>query len=90
MGSTGGEFVHSAGYIAAMGLGFTNDQGKSNLFWLQRRDVQGKYDIKQFGDFLPWQGDPAFMPPDTPTPTLTPSRTPISTYTRYPTSTTQP
>ena len=90
MGSTGGEYVHSAGYIAAMGLGFTSDQGKSNLFWLQRRDVQGKYDIKQFGAFLPWQGDPAFMPPDTPTPTPTASRTPIPTYTQYPTKTPPP
>ena len=90
MGSTGGEYVHTAGYIAAMGLGFTNDQGKSNLFWLQRRDVQGKYDIKRFASFLPWQGDLAFMPPDTPTPTPTASRTPIPTYTQYPTSTTQP
>jgi hypothetical protein len=90
MGSNGGEYVHSAGYIVAMGLGFTSDQGKSNLFWLQRRDVQGKYDIKQFGAFLPWQGDPAFMPPDTPTPTPTASRTPIPTYTQYPTKTPQP
>jgi len=90
MGSTGGEYVHAARYIAAMGLGFTNDQGKSNLFWLQRRDVQGKYDIKQFAAFLPWQGDSAYLPADTPTPTPTASRTPIPTYTQYPTSTTQP
>jgi peptidoglycan/xylan/chitin deacetylase (PgdA/CDA1 family) len=90
MGSNGGEFVHAAGYIAAMGLGFTNDQGTSNLFWLQRRDVQGSYDIKRFATFLPWQGDLAYMPTDTPTPTPTASRTPIPTYTQYPTSTSQP
>ena len=90
MGSNGGEFVHAAGYIAAMGLGFTADQGKSNQFWLQRRDVQGKYDIKQFAAFLPWQGDPSLLPPDTPTPTPTASRTPVPTYTQYPTSTSQP
>ena len=84
------DYAHFAGYIAAMGLGYTNDQGKSNLFWLQRRDVPGTYDIKQFADFLPWQGDPAFMPSDTPTPTPTASRTPIPTYTQYPTSTSQP
>jgi len=90
MNSGVADYAHFAGYIAAMGLGFTSDQGKSNLFWLQRRDVQGKYDIKQFAGFLPWQGDPALMPPDTPTPTPTASRTPIPTYTLYPTSTTRP
>lgn len=89
MGNTG-SYVHAAGYIAAMGLGFTSDQGKGNLFWLQRRDVKGEYDTKQFADFLPWRGDPAYMPPDTPTPTPTASRTPVPTYTLYPTSTTQP
>jgi peptidoglycan/xylan/chitin deacetylase (PgdA/CDA1 family) len=90
MNDSVGSQVHAAGYIAAMGLGFTNDQGKSNLFWLQRRDVQGSYDFKRFASFLPWQGDLAFMPTDTPTPTPTASRTPIPTYTQYPTSTSQP
>lgn len=85
-----GSQVHAAGYIAAMGLGFTSDQGKSNLFWLQRRDVKGEYDIKYFASFLPWQGEPAYMPTDTPTPTPTASRTPIPTYTQYPTSTSHP
>ena len=90
MGNTAGSYVHAAGYTAAMGLGFTADQGKGNLFWLQRRDVKGEYDIKQFADFLPWQGDSALLPPDTPTPTPTASRTPVPTYTLYPTSTSQP
>jgi len=90
MNDSAGSQVHAAGYIAAMGLGFTSDQGKSNLFWLQRRDVKGTYDIKQFAFFLPWQGDPAYMPTDTPTPTSTASRTPIPTHTQYPTSTSQP
>jgi peptidoglycan/xylan/chitin deacetylase (PgdA/CDA1 family) len=90
MNSAVGDYAHFAGYIAAMGLGFTYDQGKSNLFWLQRRDIKGQDDIKRFASFLPWQGDPAFIPPDTPTPTPTASRTPIPTYTIYPTSTTQP
>jgi len=90
MGSNGGEYAHVAEYIAAMGLGFTNDQGKGNLYWLQRREIQNEYDIKRFITFLPWQGDPAWIPPDTPTPTPTPSRTPVPTYTMYPTSTTGP
>jgi peptidoglycan/xylan/chitin deacetylase (PgdA/CDA1 family) len=90
MNSAVGDYAHFAGYIAAMGLGFTADQGKSNLFWLQRRDIPGSIDIKRFAGNLPWQGDPAFVPPDTPTPTPTASRTPIPTYTLYPTSTTQP
>jgi len=90
MNSSVGDYAHFAGYIAAMGLGFTADQGKSNLFWLQRRDVHGQFDIKQFADFLPWQGDPGLVPADTPTPTSTATHTPIPTYTLYPTSTTQP
>ena len=90
MNSGVGNYAHFAGYIAAMGLGFTSDQGKSNLFWLQRRDIKGEYDIKRFASYLPWQGDSALMPADTPTPTPTASRTPIPTYTLYPTSTTQP
>ena len=90
MTDTAGSFVHAAGYIAAVGLGFTSDQGKSNLFWLQRRDIKGEYDIKRFMLFLPWPGDPAYVPSDTPTPTPPPSRTPIPTYTQYPTSTSQP
>lgn len=90
MSSGVGNYAHFAGYIAAMGLGFTSDQGKSNLFWLQRRDIKGEYDIKRFASYLPWQGDPALMPADTATPTPTASRTPIPTYTLYPTSTTQP
>lgn len=90
MNSGVGDYVHFAGYIAAMGLGFTSDQGKSNLFWLQRRDINGEYDIKRFASNLPWQGDLAFFPTDTPTPTPTASRTPVPTYTLYPTSTTRP
>jgi len=82
--------VHAAEYIAAMGLGFTSDQGKSNLFWLQRRDGQRHIRYQAVCFFLPWQGDPAYMPTDTPTPTPTASRTPIPTYTQYPTSTSQP
>ena len=62
------DFVHFAGYTSAMGLGYTNDQGKSNLFWLQRRDVKSSYDLRQFAAFLPWQGDPAYLPPETATP----------------------
>jgi peptidoglycan/xylan/chitin deacetylase (PgdA/CDA1 family) len=90
MNNAVGDYVHFAGYVAAMGLGFTPDQGKSNLFWLQRRDVKGDTDIKRFASFLPWQGNPDRMPTDTPTPTPTASRTPIPTYTMYPTSTTRP
>jgi peptidoglycan/xylan/chitin deacetylase (PgdA/CDA1 family) len=81
------DYAHFAGYIAGMSLGFTYDQGLSNLYTLQRRDIKGTYDVKQFASFLPWQGDPIYLPTDTPTPTVTPSRTPIPTFTQYPTST---
>jgi len=84
------DYAHFAGYIGGMSLGYTQNQGTSNLFTLQRRDIQGNYDMKRFATFLPWQGDPVFLPTDTPTPTLVPSRTPIPTYTWVPTKTSIP
>lgn len=78
------DYAHFAGYSAGMSLGYTYDQGLGNIFTLQRRDIKGTYDIKQFAAFLPWQGDPVFLPTDTPLPTATPSRTPIPTYTTSP------
>jgi peptidoglycan/xylan/chitin deacetylase (PgdA/CDA1 family) len=56
--------VYSTGYIAGMGLGYTHDQGTSNLFTLQRRDVNGTRDLNSFASFLPWQGDLAGLPAD--------------------------
>jgi peptidoglycan/xylan/chitin deacetylase (PgdA/CDA1 family) len=64
-----GDYVHFAGYIAAMGLGPTSEQGPGNLFNLQRRDIKGSYDLRLFAGFLPWQGDPSFLPTPSPTPT---------------------
>lgn len=84
------DYAHFAGYIAGMSLGFTYDQGTSNLYSLQRRDIKGTYDVKQFAAFLPWQGDSIFLPTDTPTPTVRPTRTPIPTYTWVPTKTPSP
>jgi peptidoglycan/xylan/chitin deacetylase (PgdA/CDA1 family) len=82
------DYVHFAGYIAGMGAtGFTADQGLSNLFVLQRCEIEGKEDAKTMIRFLPWLGDPSFLPADTPTVTPRPSRTPIPTYTQYPTKT---
>lgn len=78
------DYAIFAGYTGGMGLGFTHDQGATNLYNLQRRDIKGTYNVKQFAAFLPWQGDPVFLPTDTPTPTMTPSRTPIPTYTWIP------
>jgi len=85
------DYVKFAGYIAGMGAtGFQWEQGSGNLFVLQRCEIQGWEDAKTFIRFLPWWGDPAFLPTDTPTPTLRPSRTPIPTYTQYPTRTPSP
>jgi peptidoglycan/xylan/chitin deacetylase (PgdA/CDA1 family) len=85
------DYAHFAGYIAAMGAtGFTSDQGSSNLYVLQRMEVKGQDDVKTFLRFLPWHGDPIYLPTDTPTPTARPSRTPIPTYTQYPTRTPKP
>jgi peptidoglycan/xylan/chitin deacetylase (PgdA/CDA1 family) len=78
------DYAHFAGYIGGMSLGYTNDQGDSNLYTLQRRDIKGTYDVKQFAAFLPWQGDPIFLPTNTPTATARPTRTLIPTYTWVP------
>jgi peptidoglycan/xylan/chitin deacetylase (PgdA/CDA1 family) len=87
-GSAAADYVHYAGYIAAMGAnGFAANQGLGNLFMLQRSEIRGTEDAKTFIRFLPWLGDSSFLPTDTPTPTTTPSRTPIPTWTMYPTST---
>ncbi len=86
--SAAGDYVHFAGYIAAMGAsGFSWDQGKGNLFMLQRCEIKGSDDAKTFTRFLPWLGDPSFLPTDTATPTATPTRTLVPTYTQYPTRT---
>ncbi|HUI88580.1 MAG TPA: polysaccharide deacetylase family protein [Anaerolineales bacterium] len=82
------DYVHFAGYIAAMGAtGFTADQGKGNLFELQRCEIKYSDDAKSIIRFLPWLGNPAFIPTDTPTETPTSTWTPIPTWTMYPTST---
>ena len=76
------DYVHFAGYIAAMGAtGYTADQGKGNLFVLQRCEIKGSDDAKSMTRFLPWLGDPSFLPTDTPTPTATPTWTPRPTWT---------
>lgn len=90
-GSAAGDYVHFAGYIAAMGAsGFSWTQGLGNLYTLQRCEIKGSDDAKSITRFLPWLGDPSFLPPDTPTSTVTPSRTPVPTYTQYPTRTPVP
>lgn len=53
--------TYSAGYIAAMGTGYTYDQGEFNLFALQRRGVNGTRDLNAFASVLPWQGDSAYL-----------------------------
>jgi peptidoglycan/xylan/chitin deacetylase (PgdA/CDA1 family) len=73
------DMVYAAGYTSAMGLGYSHAQGTGNILMLQRRDVQGTYDVKKFASFLPWYGDPIFLPTDTPTPIPTPTRTPRPT-----------
>ena len=76
MNGSAADYAHFAGYIAAMGAqGFTPYQGSGNLFNLQRSEIKGTEDAKTFIRFLPWHGDPAFLPTDTPTPTATPTRT---------------
>lgn len=51
------EYVHQAGYIAAMGLGNQNVQSSKNLFYLYRQPVRGTDDLKSFSLLLPWRSD---------------------------------
>jgi peptidoglycan/xylan/chitin deacetylase (PgdA/CDA1 family) len=89
--SAAGDYVHFAGYIAAMGAsGYTWVQGTGNLFVLQRCEIKGSDDARSITRFLPWLGDPSFLPTDTPTATPYPTRTLVPTYTQYPSRTPQP
>jgi len=69
-------YVHFAKYTAGMGLGYTADQGKGNLFYLQRWEVQSGFSIASFAAFLPWKGDEALIPADLPTSTPDPNASP--------------
>lgn len=51
-----GEQVHTAGYESAVGLGYTDQQGPGNLFYLQRRPISWDYDLKRFAIVLGWEG----------------------------------
>jgi len=67
------DYAHFAGYIGAMGAsGYTPAQGTWNLYNLQRVEIKGTEDAKTFTRFLPWKGDPEFLPTDTPTPPAKP------------------
>ncbi|NOY99972.1 MAG: polysaccharide deacetylase family protein [Chloroflexi bacterium] len=50
------DYVHFIKYEAAVGLGYTAEQGKGNLFYLQRRPVGWEYDLTRFAAVLPWTG----------------------------------
>ena len=78
------DYTYFAGYIAGMGLGPTHNQTTKNLYYLQRREIKGSYDLIAFSSYLPWQGDAVFLPTFTPTPSSTPSRTPLPTVTKNP------
>jgi peptidoglycan/xylan/chitin deacetylase (PgdA/CDA1 family) len=54
--------VHSAGYIAAMGLGNESVQGNNNLFYLYRQPVEGTDDLRTFGSLLPWRQEEYNVP----------------------------
>jgi peptidoglycan/xylan/chitin deacetylase (PgdA/CDA1 family) len=55
-------YAHSAGYIAAMGLGKESLQGNKNLFYLYRQAVRGTDDLKTFALLLPWREDLDHLP----------------------------
>ncbi len=50
-------YVHSAGYVAAMGLGNKASQNDKNLFYLSRQAILGMDDLRSFALRLPWRED---------------------------------
>lgn len=71
------DYVKTAGYVGAMGAsGYTPAQGTWNLYYLQRVEIKGSEDVRSWTRFLPWQGDPSYLPTDSSTSTPTPLRTP--------------
>ncbi len=50
-------YAHSAGYIAALGLGDESLQANKNLFYLYRQAVTGTDDLRAFAQLLPWRED---------------------------------
>ena len=70
------------GILPAMGAtGFTADQGPGNLFVLQRCEIKGWEDAKTMTRFLPWLGDPSFLPHGYPHSNGNPTWTPRPTWT---------
>jgi peptidoglycan/xylan/chitin deacetylase (PgdA/CDA1 family) len=57
--------VHTAGYIAALGLGNEALQEDKNLFYLYRQAVEGTDDLSAFAQRLPWREDQIELPPVT-------------------------
>lgn len=63
---TAGKQIHIAGYESAVGLGYTDQQGPGNLFYLQRRPISWDYDLKRFAIVMGWEGPLSVE--ETPTP----------------------
>jgi peptidoglycan/xylan/chitin deacetylase (PgdA/CDA1 family) len=57
--------IHTAGYVAALGLGNESLQGEENLFYLYRQAVAGSDDLSAFAQKLPWRQDQIDLPPVT-------------------------
>jgi peptidoglycan/xylan/chitin deacetylase (PgdA/CDA1 family) len=46
--------VSQYGYTAGIGLGMNQEHTLNTLFYLNRREVEGGYDLSQFASLLPW------------------------------------
>ena len=57
--------IHTAGYVAALGLGNESLQGDKNLFYLYRQAIAGTDDLRTFAQKLPWREDQIDLPPVT-------------------------
>ena len=49
--------VSEYGYRGAMGLGMSWEHSLGSLFYLNRREVQGDYDLAAFENLLPWSDE---------------------------------
>jgi len=50
------EKLKEYGYLGGIGLGMCWDHSLESLFYLNRREVQGGYNLSTFEDLLPWSG----------------------------------
>jgi peptidoglycan/xylan/chitin deacetylase (PgdA/CDA1 family) len=61
------DYARFAGYDSAVGTdNYSFHQNKYNVYSLERREIQSTADLNAFLNYLPWRGDPEFIPINSP------------------------